>query len=138
MSEPVELDMGDVPDLVPALAVCMALAGIRFRFIRVSHLRHKESDRLSALQAEMAKIGFAVETGEDFVSWDGRRLPKSKDIIIESYGDHRIAMAFAIAAAKLNHVAIRGGECVSKSFPGFYEELKKIGFETMAVYLETV
>ncbi len=134
MSVPVEFDMGDVPDLVPALAVCMALAGIRFRFIKVSHLRHKESDRLSALQTEMGKIGFAVETGDDFISWDGIRLPMSKEVIIESYEDHRIAMAFSIAAAKLHHITIRGGECVSKSFPGFYGELRKIGFVIRIIY----
>lgn len=124
-----ELDMGKMPDLVPALAVGMAVAGIKYRFCNVGHLRNKESDRLMALQMEMEKIGYSLETGDDFISWNGRRLPVGEDEVIDSHGDHRIAMAFAMAAARVGHLTIDGAECVAKSFPGFFEELEKIGFE---------
>ncbi len=129
MSRVLELDMGRMPDLVPALAVGMAVAGIKFRFYNVAHLRHKESDRLMALQMEMEKIGYSLETGDDFISWRGRRLPVGEDEVIDSHGDHRIAMAFAMTAVRFGYVTIDGAECVSKSFPGFFKELEKIGFE---------
>ncbi len=128
MPRALEFDMGGTPDLVPALAVGMALAGIKFRFGNVSHLRHKESDRLTVLQMEMAKIGYVLEVDSDSIAWHGRRLPAGENEVIDSHGDHRIAMAFAMAAAKFDHIAIAGAECVAKSFPGFFEELGKIGF----------
>lgn len=124
-----ELDLGKMPDLVPALAVGMAIAGIKYRFYNVGHLRHKESDRLMALQMEMEKIGYSLETGDDFISWNGRKLPVGEDEVIDSHGDHRIAMAFAMASVRTGYLTIDGAECVAKSFPGFFEELGKIGFE---------
>lgn len=125
---PLEFDLNGMPDLVPALAVGMALAGIKYRFVNIGHLRHKESDRISALQMEMEKIGFGLESGSDWLSWIGRRLPVGENETIDSHDDHRIVMAFAPAAAKLNYVGIRSAECVAKSFPGFVAELEKLGF----------
>lgn len=128
LGRPIELDLGRMPDLVPALTVGMALAGIEFRFVNIGHLRHKESDRIAALQTEMGKIGFGLESGSDWMSWTGSRLPVGEDKTVDSHDDHRIAMAFAPAAAKLDNIGIRGVGCVAKSFPGFMSELGKVGF----------
>lgn len=126
---PMEFDLGGMPDAVPALAVGMALAGIKYRFCNVGHLRHKESNRLLALKNEMEKIGVALEITNDSLSWNGGRLPVAENEVIESEGDHRIAMAFAPAAAKLGYVTIRDPQCVDKSFPDYFGQLAKLGFD---------
>ncbi len=129
LSNGVKLDLGSMPDLVPALAMGLALSGIKFRLYNVSHLRYKESDRLSVLKSEMAKVGYLLDIGDDYISWGGAMCHVSKDCVIDSHGDHRIAMAFAIAAAKLNCVNILDADCVAKSFPRFFDELGKLGFK---------
>lgn len=126
----IELDMTDIPDQVPALAVALALSGIRFRFSGVSHLRHKESDRLLTVTMEMEKIGFRLEYTENTLSWTGRRLPVGEDETIDTHGDHRIAMAMAIAAVKRPYLPMREPEVVSKSFPDFFEQIKALGYRT--------
>lgn len=125
---PVELDMSETPDLVPAIAVALCMAGIRFEITGVAHLRHKESDRLEALSAELAKIGFAVTAGVDTLCWNGDHSPADNDALIETYGDHRIAMAFGIAAANLPALKISNPKVTEKSFPGFFSLLEKAGF----------
>lgn len=129
LTEPFEFDMGAMPDAVPALAVGMAMAGIKFRFINVAHLRHKESNRLEGLGAELEKIGISVEITSDSIAWRGARLPVAENEVVESNDDHRIAMAFAPAAARLGYVTIRDPHCVDKSFPGYFEQIAKLGFD---------
>ena len=126
--ETVEFDLGDVPDLTPALAVGMCLAGIRFRFTNVAHLRQKECDRMAALQTNLGKLGYRLVCGDSTLEWKGERMPAVEAPVIESYADHRMAMAFSLAATKRDGVRIDDTACVSKSFPGFYNELPKLGF----------
>lgn len=128
MDIPLELDMSDTPDLVPALAVGLCLAGIKFSLSGVSHLRHKESDRLTALEIELSKIGYAVNIGENSLSWTGSRTPIGENESIETYGDHRIAMAFAIAAVRFPYLSILNPEVSDKSFPNFFPTLESSGF----------
>ena len=125
---PIELDMSKTPDLVPAIAVGLCMAGIRFTITGVAHLRHKESDRLEAISNELAKIGFAVSAGTDTLSWNGDHTQAEEDAVIETYGDHRIAMAFGIAAADLPHLIISNPQVTEKSFPDFFRILSGIGF----------
>lgn len=122
------MDLGDVPDLTPALAVGMCLAGIRFRYLNVAHLRHKECDRMAVIAAELSKIGFALDCGESTMEWTGRRLPVGENEVIDSHADHRMAMAFALAASKLGYITIRDAACVSKSFPDYFSQIAKEGF----------
>lgn len=124
----VELDTGDVPDLVPAVAVALALSGIKYRLTGIGSLKYKESDRLSSIKTELEKVGISVEVGEDSLEWSGRRYPVAENEVIESWGDHRIAMAFAPAAIKTGYITIRGEECVSKSFPDYFYQLERLGF----------
>ena len=137
------LDMGDTPDLVPALAVGLCLAGIPYVLENVGTLRVKESDRLQALCAELHKSGFAVRVSNDIaegdaplpwekptvsLEWNGQRYPTADDETFEAWNDHRIAMAISILATRLGWLGIRDGEVVAKSFPDFYKELSRVGF----------
>lgn len=125
-ARPIEFDMGNTPDLVPSLAVALCLSDIRFILHGISHLRHKESDRISALVAELEKFGYRLEAGNDSLAWTGGILPHD-DEPVATYGDHRIAMAFAPVAVKRGFVSICDPEVVDKSFPSFWCEIKKLG-----------
>ncbi len=127
--ELVEFDLGDVPDLTPALAVGMCNAGIRFRFSNVAHLRHKECDRMAVLHDELSKLGYKLICGESTLEWNGETCRKLENAVIDCHADHRIAMAFSIAAVKTGEIKINDSECVSKSFPGYFDELLKVGFQ---------
>lgn len=122
----IELDMISTPDLVPALAVALCFAGLKFRLTGVANLRHKESNRLAAIATEMEKVGFAVDVEEDAISWKGRRLPVGEGESIATYNDHRIAMAFAMAASRLPYLAIEDPLVVDKSFPGFWNQINPL------------
>ncbi len=126
---PLELDMNATPDLVPALAVGFCLAGIRFRFSGVGHLKHKETDRMLALSTELSKLGYMLDTTPDTMAWLGARCPAGDNESIATYSDHRMAMAFAPAAAKLPYIAIEDPGVVGKSFPGYWRALEGLGFE---------
>lgn len=129
LPEPFEFDMGAMPDAVPAMAVAMSMAGMKFRFFNVAHLRHKESNRLEGLGAELERIGIAAEVGADSIAWTGSRLPIAENEVVESNDDHRIAMAFAPAAVRLGYVTIRDPQCVDKSFPDYFDQIAKLGFD---------
>lgn len=124
---PLRINMGDVPDMVPALAVALALRGVKYKLEGVSHLIYKESNRLEALVMEMGKIGYVLESAGGELSWDGGRLPVEKEAVIECHGDHRMAMSMSMAVVKTGSLALQGAECVSKSFPGFYRNLGQLG-----------
>ena len=124
-----DLDMSATPDLVPALAVAATMLGVPFQFHGVHTLRDKETDRLEALSTEALKIGAVYEIdGDDSIGWEGRRVPIRTLPIIDTYGDHRMAMAFAPAALYLPGLVIYSPEVVSKSYPGFWDDLRNAGF----------
>lgn len=125
---PVTFDLGATPDLVPALAAGLCMAGLPFDFGNIAHLKHKESDRLMALSAELGKAGFAVSAGDSSLSWSGRRYPVAEDETFEAWNDHRIAMALAPLATRFRYLGIEGGEVVSKSFSHYYDQLRHLGF----------
>jgi len=116
-------DLGDMPDMVPTLSILAAVRRGRTVIKNVSHLRIKESNRLEALVTELRKTGVRTEERDDGLVIDGNR-PRGAEI--ETYDDHRIAMSFAILGLVIPGIKIRDGNCVNKSFPGFWEELKKM------------
>ena len=126
---PLEFDMSETPDLVPALAVGLCLAGIRFNISGIAHLHLKESDRITALQIELGKIGYSLEAGKDFLAWTGGRTPVGENESIDTYHDHRIAMAFAVAAVALPYLSINNPEVTEKSFPDYFKILNEAGFK---------
>ena len=114
----VEIDMGDMPDMVPTLAVVAAFAQGTTVIENVSHLKAKESDRLTAVANELIKMGITVHSTDDGLTVVGGQ-PRGTEI--ETYGDHRIAMSFAVAGLAAPGTVIKDEHCVEKSFPNFWE-----------------
>ena len=114
----VEIDMGDMPDMVPTLAVTAAYAEGTTVIKNVSHLKSKESDRLGAVVSELIKMGITASCTEDEMVVTGGQ-PQGAEI--DTYDDHRIAMSFAVAGLKAPGTIIRDEKCVEKSFPNFWE-----------------
>jgi len=115
--------MGDMPDMVPTLAVLSAVRPGRTVIRNVAHLRHKESNRLEALVRELTKVGIGVVETEDGMVIEGG-MPHGAEI--ETYNDHRIAMSFAMLGLVVRGIRIRDRACVRKSFPGFWEEMGRL------------
>jgi 3-phosphoshikimate 1-carboxyvinyltransferase len=118
--EGIQVDMGDMPDVVPTLAVVAAFAHGTTVIENIAHLRIKECDRLSAVVTELRKIGAKVEERESAMIIHGDGGANLKGAEIETYADHRMAMCFAVAGLRLAGVKISGEECVKKSFPDFW------------------
>ncbi len=124
-----DLDLTDNPDLAPPLAVTCCLIGVPFRFVGLHNLGVKESDRLEALCLEMDKIGRRVEKVRDFgLEWDGKGHPVAEMPVLDAHGDHRMAMALAPVGIYIPGVFLEGVETVSKSYPGYWEQLQSAGF----------
>lgn len=116
-------DLGNMPDMVPTLAMLAAMRPGRTAITHVAHLRHKESDRLHALATELRKVGVTVAEEEDGLIIDGG-APKGAEI--ETYNDHRLAMSFACLGLAVPGMVISGSECVAKSFPTFWDTLEQL------------
>ena len=117
----VDVDMGDIPDVVPTVAVVAAFARGRTVIRNVAHLREKESDRLSAVSAGLNQMGIPAGCDEDSLWIEGGTPHPAA---IDCCNDHRIAMSFAVAGLKAPGVRILDETCVRKSFPGFWETLE--------------
>jgi 3-phosphoshikimate 1-carboxyvinyltransferase len=114
----VDVDMSDTPDAVPAIAVVAAFAQGTTRIRNIRHLREKECDRIDAVTSQLEKMGIQTDQGEDWLSVTGG-VPKGD--VINTFNDHRIAMAFAVAGLKVPGIQIENETCVGKSFPGFWD-----------------
>ncbi len=114
----IEVDMSDMPDIVPTLAVVAAFAKGTTKIKNVAHLKVKESDRLTAVINELTKMGISARSEDDDLIVVGG---KPHGAVIETYNDHRMAMCFAIAGLVVPGIEITNEQCVGKSFPGFWE-----------------
>lgn len=123
-------DMTSTPDLAMSWAVLLCLLERSFRMTGVRTLRHKESDRLEALREELLHLGYVLKIeGEDAISWYGERIaPSPLPPVINTHGDHRLAMAFAPAAVRFPGLVIRDAQVVDKSYPAFWRHLRQAGF----------
>jgi len=119
--EGISVDMGDMPDVVPTLAVVAAFAHGTTVITNIAHLRIKECDRLSAVVKELGKLGVNVEEHEDKMIIHGNGGENLKGAEIDTYEDHRMAMSLAVAGLRIPGVKITGETCVAKSFPDFWE-----------------
>ncbi len=122
----IDVDCSDIPDLIPVLAVLGARAEGQTRLYNASHLRYKEVDRLRVLSSELKKMGADIEEMEDGLRITGTgRLGGGK---VNSYGDHRMAMAFAIAGlASRDEVRVEGAESTKISYPNFVKDMRSLG-----------
>ena len=119
----IEVDMKDMPDMVPTLAVTAAFAQGTTVITNVGHLRIKESDRLRAIAEGLEKMDVQVEEEEDRLSIRGGN---PRGALINCHNDHRIAMSFAVAGLVVEGVLIDDEMCVNKSFPQFWETFEQL------------
>ncbi len=119
------------PDLTQTVATCCCLLNVPFSFTGLQTLKIKETDRITALINELAKFGFVLTTNDiDTLEWNGEKKEiKTEPISVYTYKDHRMAMAFAPAALKGFEVIIEDPQVVSKSYPHYWEDVKKVGIE---------
>lgn len=119
----VDVDMNEMPDLVPTLSIIALFAEGGTEIRNVGNLRIKETDRLRALATELRKVGADVRQSADSISI---KPGKIKGAVIDTYNDHRMAMCFSILGLRVPGVRIRNPGCVDKSFPGFFDKLSQI------------
>ena len=117
-----EVDMNESPDAVVALAVVCLFADGPSTIRNVAQLRLHETDRLAALEAELRKLGARGEAGPDWLRIEPGPLHGAE---IETYDDHRLAMAFALAGLRVPGVRVRDPACVAKTWPEFFEALER-------------
>ena len=122
-------DFINEPDLVQTFAVTCCFLNVRFLFSGVQTLKVKETDRINALMTELRKFGFVLqESKNNTLGWDGERCDAVENPVIDTYDDHRMAMAFAPVAIREKSVIINEPNVVAKSYPNFWEDLKNAGF----------
>ncbi|MBR5171512.1 MAG: 3-phosphoshikimate 1-carboxyvinyltransferase [Muribaculaceae bacterium] len=123
-------DMTATPDLIPSWTVLLCLLERSFRITGTRTLRFKESDRIEALRDELAKLGYRLKIeSDDAISWYGERTPVGPlPPVIDTHGDHRLAMAFAPAAVRFPGIVINDADVVTKSYPSFWRHLERCGF----------
>ncbi|WP_123053677.1 3-phosphoshikimate 1-carboxyvinyltransferase [Clostridium sp. JN-1] len=122
----ITIDASQCPDLVPALAALASVSLGTTNIINAERLRFKECDRLSAISSELNKIGAVVEEKKDGLLIIGKETLRGGRV--DSWDDHRIAMALACISSKCeNPLIIENSECIKKSYPDFWKDFKKLG-----------
>lgn len=123
-----DYDFTGSPDLAQTFVVTCALLDIPFTFTGLASLKIKETDRIEALKAEMKKLGYLIkDENNNTLRWEGERCTPSLQPI-DTYEDHRMALAFAPAACRFPELRINNPGVVSKSYPHYWDDLRKAGF----------
>lgn len=122
--DPVLLDLRNAPDIAQTIVVTCFGLGMACDLTGLHTLKIKETDRLVALKTELEKLGAKVSITDDSLQLHSRHTDMNKNITIQTYNDHRMAMAFAPLALKVP-IHIAEAEVVSKSFPGFWADLEQ-------------
>ena len=124
-----DYDFVNSPDLAQTFVVCCAVLNVPFHFRGLSTLKIKETDRIEALKTEMRKLGYIIrDVNDSELIWDGEMCEPSSGLGIDTYEDHRMALAFAPAALRINPLRINNPQVVSKSYPHYWEDLTQCGF----------
>jgi 3-phosphoshikimate 1-carboxyvinyltransferase len=147
----INADLSDCIDLLPTLAVLAALANGKSVFTGIERARIKESNRVMAVKENLQKAGIDVSESGDRLIITGLKTPapveegkmeeedeekagdeakeelEREPVVIDSYGDHRIAMSFGVLGAAIGGIIIDGAECVAKTFPAFWDTMKEVG-----------
>ena len=126
-TEEIELDFRDCPDLTQTILVVAAYHKIKLKVSGVESLKIKETDRLLAMKNELKKIGCDFYEEGNYWLLEKRRREIDDELSIDTYKDHRMAMAFAPLASKKS-IIINDPDVVVKSYPTYWEDLKKVGF----------
>lgn len=120
------LDFLDYPDMVQTLVCTTAGLGLSGVFTGIHNLRFKETDRIHALHTELKDMGLVLDSSEDSIKIESSEIKPTRPI--RTFADHRMAMAFASLAVPFGEITIESPNVVNKSYPGFWEDLKKTGF----------
>ncbi|MDO4584070.1 MAG: 3-phosphoshikimate 1-carboxyvinyltransferase [Planctomycetia bacterium] len=121
-----EVDMHDISDTAQTLSVVALFADSPTTIRNVANMRVKETDRIHAVVTELRKLGARVEEFPDGLKiWPLEKWPE-KEIRVETWNDHRMAMSFAVAGLKIPGVVILNPECTAKTYPHFFEDWEKI------------
>lgn len=122
-------DLVDIPDLAQTFVVTCCLLDVPFRFTGLQSLKIKETDRICALITELRKLGYVIHAEQDSILWwDGERCPADEQPGIDTYEDHRMAMAFAPVCLVCPSIRINEPQVVSKSYPRYWDDLQAAGF----------
>ena len=121
--QPANINMETCPDQAMTMAVLLAFTHGTSTISGIRSLRVKETERVVALEQELAKMGITTSSTNDVLTIHGGN---PQPATIDTYGDHRMAMAFAVAASKLHGMRINNPEVVSKTFPTFWEKLQEM------------
>lgn len=119
----VEVDMNEFSDTMMTLAAIAPFADGPTRISNVEHTRHQETDRVSAVATELRRLGVRVEEGRDYLRVEPGLV---RPAVVETYGDHRLAMAFAVTGLVAEGVRIKDPSCVSKTFPDYFTRLEAL------------
>lgn len=115
-------DLNDMPDQAQTLAVVAMFASAPVRIVNIGNLRIKETDRLTAMATELARLGVHVDEGDDELTVHPLAAPPERTVVLSTYGDHRMAMALAVAGARIPNVVIDDPGCVAKTYPDFFTD----------------
>lgn len=130
---PAEVNGAQMQDSIPTIAVLAAFNETPVRFTGIANLRVKECDRIEAVAKGLNQIrpGLAVVEGDDLIVAGGLEIDyEAAPVEIDSYDDHRIAMAFALVGLRRSNIVITNPRCVEKTFPTYWGELAKLGIKT--------
>ncbi len=119
----IDVDMNDISDTVMTLAAVACFADGPTTVRNVGHIRHKETDRLAALVAELRRVGAWVDERPDGLRINPRPLHGAE---VETYNDHRMAMSMALIGLRVPGIVIKDPACVAKTYPRFFEDLEKL------------
>ena len=119
----IDVDMNDISDTVMTLAAVACFADGPTTIRNVAHIRHKETDRLAALAAELRRVGAGVEEFADGLTVTPRPLHGAA---VETYNDHRMAMSLALVGLRVPGVVIKDPGCVAKTYPDFFNDLEAL------------
>lgn len=137
LSPRLNIDLSDQPDLAQTIVVTSCMLGVPFHITGLSTLKIKETDRLEALRVEMLKLGIVLTIERDSeLMWDGTRRHVYEFPAIDTYEDHRMAMAFAPVSLFIPGIIINNIEVVSKSYPDYWKHLQDVGFIFQEVKVE--
>ena len=124
-------DLSDTPDLLPALAILSLKSSKPIEIFNVKHARYKETDRIAIISRELKKIGIVVEEHED-----GMKLTPNENLSsgeLNSENDHRLFMAFSIAAMYIGDCTVTDPDSVQISYPNFISDMKNVGAQIISL-----
>lgn len=119
----IDVDMNDISDTVMTLAAVACFAEGPTKIRNVAHIRHKETDRITALVSELRRLGAEVEERPDGLTIVPRVL---RGTAVDTYNDHRMAMSLALIGLRVPGVVIKNPACVAKTYPHFFRDLDKL------------